>query len=323
MGLETGTYVNDLVITNPPNSDPEAQGAAHLRLIKSVLKNTFPNATKAFSLPTASTKTTNYTVLASDAQSILLMDTTAAALSLTLPTLASGDAGWSFEAMKINAGLNPYFIVPASGTLRSGELAGLAYTRRSIVGRRTKVVWTGTAWIADRVVNPPVGSIIPCVTFALPIGYEWPNGQTLVNAALAYPDLVAALGSGQTPDLRQRAIFGTDLGGAPSGRITVGGGNFDGTVLEGVGGSQNHTLTVAELPVFTPSGTIGGATSSIFNTGSQNVGVGGSTIVGIPTSSTSAVSGASFTFTGNAIGSGGFHSIMPPAMTIPYLFVVE
>jgi hypothetical protein len=42
MALETGTYVNDLVITNPPSGDPKSQGDDHLRLIKTVLKNTFP-----------------------------------------------------------------------------------------------------------------------------------------------------------------------------------------------------------------------------------------------------------------------------------------
>jgi hypothetical protein len=42
MALETGTYVNDLVITNPTPADPKSQGDDHLRLIKAVLHNTFP-----------------------------------------------------------------------------------------------------------------------------------------------------------------------------------------------------------------------------------------------------------------------------------------
>jgi hypothetical protein len=44
MGLETGTYVSDLNTSNPVNGDPVSQGAAHLRLIKTVLQATFPNA---------------------------------------------------------------------------------------------------------------------------------------------------------------------------------------------------------------------------------------------------------------------------------------
>ena len=48
MGLESGTFVDDLVNTNPVGAtDLRSQGDDHLRLIKSVLKTTFPNATKA------------------------------------------------------------------------------------------------------------------------------------------------------------------------------------------------------------------------------------------------------------------------------------
>lgn len=43
MSLESATYVNQLVISNPDGSDPKGQGDDHLRLIKNTLKNTFPN----------------------------------------------------------------------------------------------------------------------------------------------------------------------------------------------------------------------------------------------------------------------------------------
>lgn len=49
MGLETGTYISDLVITNPLGSDPRSQGDDHIRLIKTVLKNSFPNINGAMS----------------------------------------------------------------------------------------------------------------------------------------------------------------------------------------------------------------------------------------------------------------------------------
>lgn len=38
MALETGTYINDLVITNPTSTDPKSQGDDHIRLIKTLLK---------------------------------------------------------------------------------------------------------------------------------------------------------------------------------------------------------------------------------------------------------------------------------------------
>lgn len=42
MALETGTYISDLVVTNPTSSDPKSQGDDHLRLLKSTIKTTFP-----------------------------------------------------------------------------------------------------------------------------------------------------------------------------------------------------------------------------------------------------------------------------------------
>lgn len=39
MGLETGSDISDLVITNPQSSDPKSAGDDHLRLIKTVLKH--------------------------------------------------------------------------------------------------------------------------------------------------------------------------------------------------------------------------------------------------------------------------------------------
>ena len=43
MGLETSTYVNGLNTSNPAATDGLAQADDHIRLIKTVLKNTFPN----------------------------------------------------------------------------------------------------------------------------------------------------------------------------------------------------------------------------------------------------------------------------------------
>lgn len=47
MALETGTYINSLVSTNPVATDGLSQADDHLRLIKSTIKATFPNLTGA------------------------------------------------------------------------------------------------------------------------------------------------------------------------------------------------------------------------------------------------------------------------------------
>ena len=47
MALETATTINQLVATNPPDSDPKAQGAGQLRLIKGAIQGTWPNVAGA------------------------------------------------------------------------------------------------------------------------------------------------------------------------------------------------------------------------------------------------------------------------------------
>ena len=42
MGLESATYLTDLVNTNPVSSDAKSQGDDHIRLIKAVLLSSFP-----------------------------------------------------------------------------------------------------------------------------------------------------------------------------------------------------------------------------------------------------------------------------------------
>ena len=54
MALESGTYVKDLVSTNPPGTDAISQGDDHLRLIKSVLQNSFPSNSNAPIIPDVS-----------------------------------------------------------------------------------------------------------------------------------------------------------------------------------------------------------------------------------------------------------------------------
>jgi len=51
MALESGTYIKDLVSTNPPGTDAISQGDDHLRLIKSTIQASFPSNTNAPTVP--------------------------------------------------------------------------------------------------------------------------------------------------------------------------------------------------------------------------------------------------------------------------------
>ena len=106
MALETGTYISDLVSTNPASSDNISQGDDHIRLLKSTIKATFPNAAGPIALASAG---------ASGAAVISVTDNTNAALRIT--QLGTADA------IRVEDSTNPDstpFIVDASGNVGIG-----------------------------------------------------------------------------------------------------------------------------------------------------------------------------------------------------------
>ncbi len=138
MGLEVGTYVSDLVATNPLSTDLVSVGDDHLRLTKSVLRNTLPNGDRAQYFKRAVGKTANYVVLSTDMEKVFAGDATAGAISLTLPTLAAGNDGWTCEIAKVDSSTNAVTIV---GTINGTVNLVLATQYASAI-----LVWNGTDW---------------------------------------------------------------------------------------------------------------------------------------------------------------------------------
>lgn len=141
MGLETATYISDLVTTNPPTTDNVAQGDDHLRLLKSVLQATFPSATKALYFPNTEAKTADFTVAATDQNKVYAVDTASTTVDVTLPSLASTDDGWRANFVKTNSGGNALNI---DGTI-NGDSGGVAILNQYDY---VTVEWTGTAWVS-------------------------------------------------------------------------------------------------------------------------------------------------------------------------------
>ena len=81
MALETGTYIDSLVATNPASTDALSQADDHLRLLKSTIKSTFPNVSGAVT----GTHTAINTKVSEGAAAIVSNGST--------PTLASGITG--------------------------------------------------------------------------------------------------------------------------------------------------------------------------------------------------------------------------------------
>lgn len=98
-----------------------------------------------------------------------------------------------------------------------------------------------------------------------PTGYLLCNGQAVSRAT--YAALFAAIGTawgagdGSTtfnvPDMRGRVAIGKDdMGGTAATRVTLAVAGFDGTILGAAGGAQSVTLTQAQLPITTLTGSV-------------------------------------------------------------------
>jgi microcystin-dependent protein len=182
---------------------------------------------------------------------------------------------------------------------------------------------------------PYVGATAPNSNFVLPFGQA--ISRTTYAGLFALTSTTFGAGDGTTtfnvPDLRGRSIFGQDnMGGSAASRITVAGGNFNGTTLGATGGAENHTLTIGQMPSHDQGGVTGTTTSSLGNlTGNsggisspgasriQLSGINADQIVNLP------AIGAGFNQGSAAIsaqGGGSAFTILPPAMTMPYILRV-
>ena len=57
MAVESATWVTQLVSTNPVVGDPVGEGDDHLRMLKTVLKNSFPSTSTTAIVPNVSGQT--------------------------------------------------------------------------------------------------------------------------------------------------------------------------------------------------------------------------------------------------------------------------
>jgi microcystin-dependent protein len=187
----------------------------------------------------------------------------------------------------------------------------------------------GAFYLQGGFANPygiPLGGMMPYIGASAPsTAFTFPAGQAISRTV--YATLFALIGGtygngdGSTtfniPDLRGRAVFGLDT---TASRITVAGGNFDGSVLGNTGGSQNHTLTTTEMPVHNhgvadPGHSHLGASNNNVNVGSGTNAFGSAQQTVPTTTNTTGI-------TINSAGGGASHTIMPPAVVLPYILRV-
>lgn len=340
MGLEVATYLDELVPTNPVGAtDPKSQGDDHLRLIKSVLKETFPGlAGSAFRLQP---KSSNYLVAATDNMTMLLCTAT---LTLTLPVATSlGNKHMFFVLVKgpsvtlvrsgadtINGlsstsfsfnqslivfcdGTSAYHAMPLSGIgggFVTGDLKTSVRTEASV--EPGWIIAAGT--IGDASSSATNRSNADCEALFTLLWNSWSNSQAAVSGgrgASAAADW-AAHKRIAVPDLRGRVIAGKDnMLGTAANRLVTG---LAGGTIGATGGGETHTLTQTEMPTHNHSVTDPGHTHSIPLTLGGLGGTGSGFVVQTPgpAATDSAITGITI---GNR-GSGDPHNNVQPTIAM-------
>ncbi len=217
MALESATYISGLVNTNPSGSDSISQGDDHLRLIKSVLKNTLPNADEAINGihtgTTAPSPTTTglvwfdtsnnlikirneadsgwITLMASEGSRVLSVTHSEQATSSTIRSDTYTAVGWSVAHTCLSASSNLYVRIEGMNDIFSSWDDGSDHQKTFIrLTNSSGTIITGTTddvFVGD--IKDAVGSGLSSNEYGFGLSHTWK--VTPANR----PDTASAVGS--------------------------------------------------------------------------------------------------------------------------------
>lgn len=164
------------------------------------------------------------------------------------------------------------------------------------------------------------GTTAPNSSFVFPFGQA--VSRTTYATLFALTSTTYGVGDGSTtfnlPDLRGRVPAGKDnMGGSTASRLTNAGSGITGTTLGAVGGAETVTLVTANLPPYTPAGSVpvsGGSNVAVSNGVSINSSAGAGTVT------ITGVANVTASFSGTAQGGTSTPvNKMPPALVCNYI----
>jgi microcystin-dependent protein len=185
-----------------------------------------------------------------------------------------------------------------------------------------------------------IGELIPFSGLTAPELTVLPYGQTLSRTtyadlwAFAQTEIAAGNsfynnGNGTTTfgvgDLRGRVIAGKDdMGGSAASRLTTAATGFTTTTLGAAGGAETITLTTAQIPSHSHANTLndpGHAHTTTASSGNAglNAGIGGTTVAGPVSTSSTIASTTGISINNASAGSGNAHGNVQPTMICNYI----
>jgi hypothetical protein len=206
MGLETGTYISDLVVTNPLGSDAKSTADDHLRLMKSCIKATFPSVTGAVTLTHTQLNTVTTRGLITGQAWTGAHDFTAGAVTVAAPTVGAHAVtktyadGLSFTtALPAQAGNSGKFITTDGSTASWGGIT------KTLVVLTSGTSWTCPAGITAVKVTAVGGGGGGSRYGTNPIGHGGSGAGCAIKLftvvpATSYSYTIGAAGAGATVD---------------------------------------------------------------------------------------------------------------------------
>lgn len=202
MALETGTYIDDFVLTNPTGADDRSTADDHLRLIKSFVQASFPNITGAmtatqaqlnFMVGVTSAVQTQLNNLSSGKQAADADLTAIAALANTNGNFIVGNgSAWVAESgatarASLSLGALALLSSVAAGQIAADAVSPSTHLNDNITTSNSQSVGASAAW------TPPQGIYNMVVVlggtgnaengFSIFVSAAWRDGLSFAGAA--------------------------------------------------------------------------------------------------------------------------------------------